>query len=454
MGFRRLLASTVAALVASTLIPHDAAATDFSLITAGRKVLYKYDPVSSQGSMRFRSGPDRHLQTLGDPTICPSSSSIELRVAGSATTRQETTLALVDLPCENWKRSAAGYRYRDKTGAVSGITLIRYRSGGLHIRAESPGYTAIPGPYAFTQIKFNVEDVQYLVRLNGFRVNRADQVRSFLQSKSGHEAEAAFWDTMWGLEDRSLETIALAEKAIKRKPGDARAYFVAGMIRSYMAAAQVESWLDAGPEQIELLRGMVENMDIAMDLLWDGTTGDSRGLGFLSGGRYQLGVLTNDAEMTAQGALEVAEAVAANPVFSTFTPLGTMGPLYKGNSAEFQALVDLLDDYFPTAASQCGDQPELCFDDGFGNNNLAGTFTFFADTYAKGNRAATAEQYLTAAINIGTAGGWRTEFLTGAQDRLDNLAARVALFQDEDLSNDPPMVGSGGLNTCAWCHYR
>ena len=87
MRFRRLVTSLVAALAAFAVPPNEAAANDLSLITAGRRALYRYDPSTSQGSMRFRSGPDRHLQTLANPNICPTSSSIELRVARSATTR-------------------------------------------------------------------------------------------------------------------------------------------------------------------------------------------------------------------------------------------------------------------------------------------------------------------------------------------------------------------------------
>ncbi|TFH24185.1 MAG: hypothetical protein E4H03_04285 [Myxococcales bacterium] len=57
------------------------------------------------------------------------------------------------------------------------------------------------------------------------------------------------------------------------------------------------------------------------------------------------------------------------------------------------------------------------------------------------------------AVTFGTANGWRPEFLAAAQDRLDNVDARVALYQDADPANDPPLLGVSN-NTCAYCHYR
>jgi len=40
-----------------------------------------------------------------------------------------------------------------------------------------------------------------------------------------------------------------------------------------------------------------------------------------------------------------------------------------------------------------------------------------------------------------------------AQDRVANAAARVALYQDADPTNDPSIVGTGA-EACIYCHHQ
>ncbi len=81
------------------------------------------------------------------------------------------------------------------------------------------------------------------------------------------------------------------------------------------------------------------------------------------------------------------------------------------------------------------------------------TFLFFGDVYAKAGRIEDARSRYQLALAVGQGTGWRAEFLAEVQQRLDDLPARVARFQDGDPSNDPPMVGVANAG-CAHCHYQ
>ena len=124
---------------------------------------------------------------------------------------------------------------------------------------------------------------------------------------------------------------------------------------------------------------------------------------------------------------------------------------------EFQQVVfeiELLDVTFPEVASLCGTQGEICFNDGMAPHNLEGTFILFGDIYAKGGRTESARSYYGSALSLGEQSGWDARFVAAVRDRLDHLDERIALYQDDDPSNDPPFVGAGGAGSCAYCHRK
>ena len=84
------------------------------------------------------------------------------------------------------------------------------------------------------------------------------------------------------------------------------------------------------------------------------------------------------------------------------------------------------------------------------------TFLLFGDIYAKGGRLDDAREWYGTAVGIGESSGWKPEVLATARSRLAGAAERVALYQDGDPDNDPPLVGAGNGrgSSCAYCHNK
>ena len=70
-------------------------------------------------------------------------------------------------------------------------------------------------------------------------------------------------------------------------------------------------------------------------------------------------------------------------------------------------------------------------------HNLEGTFMLFGDIYAKGGRTEAARGYYEIALSLGEKSGWDPRFVATARERVENLAARVALYQDGDPRQRP-----------------
>jgi hypothetical protein len=441
-----------AALAAGSVFSSVASATDFTLLTTDRRANFTFNPVASEGKALIRVGRDRGLQTLEDPTVCPSSSSIRIRFYTTDQSLMEGG-ATAELPCGNWKASRSGYRYRDRSGMAGGVTKIRYSTSGLLVKAGTPGYQPVAGPAGFAQLKFTVGETNYMVRMHSFQRNEVSRIRVRKLSEEANDGEAAFWDTLWGISDRSEEARVLLAAASADDPRDGRSAFLLGMMNLYIFGRDTTDFRLATAEQIALVQEAADSFTLASPLLWDGEAGDTRVPGFYGSAYYLLGLLTDDPATTEQGSNAIAESVVANPLFNTFIPLGADPTIYSSEDPEYQALLSLLDDYFPEAAAQCADQGEICFNEGMAPHNLAGTFMFFGDVYAKGNRVEDARTQYQRSVTFGTSSGWRADFLAQAQDRLDNVESRVALYQDSDPANDPPLLGVSN-DTCSKCHYQ
>jgi hypothetical protein len=75
----------------------------------------------------------------------------------------------------------------------------------------------------------------------------------------------------------------------------------------------------------------------------------------------------------------------------------------------------------------------------------------FGDILAKGGDVRRARGWYQFSANSGGSSDW--VFTALANERVDTVEERVALYQDEDPSNDPPLAGLGAEN-CAICHYK
>jgi hypothetical protein len=94
-------------------------------------------------------------------------------------------------------------------------------------------------------------------------------------------------------------------------------------------------------------------------------------------------------------------------------------------------------------------QPEVCGVAGLAPTSLAGTFVLFGDFYAKAGNADAARGWYE--LGKPFQANWR--FAGLYDERLATLDQRVAAYQDDDPSNDPPIVGAGA-QACVSCHAR
>lgn len=423
-----------------------------TLLTEGKVGVFRTDLATDTGSAQIRIGRDRALQALADPTRCPSSASVQISFYPTAT-NLVTGGPAVELPCERWSRVPGGYLYRDPAGTAGGIRLVRYTARGIAIDARSPGFTPVVGPVGYVQAWLTVGDVRYLVRLHDFVENGAAAVVSRRPSRDAAAGEAAFWDTLWGDAERGDETLDLLERAVARDRRAGRSHFLIAMTYLYRYGQEVADLNHPSARGKRLVVASKAAFDRAVPLLWDGARGDTRVPGFAAAATYAKGVAYADAATTAQGVTELEEATTLNTLFNSFDLLA-VAPAVSNRDPLYARVIDLLDVTFPEVASLCRTQSEICFNEGMAPHNLEGTFILFGDIYAKGGRADSARGYYESALSLGEKSGWDPRFVAATRERLDDLDERVALYQDDDPSNDPPFVGAGGASSCAYCHRK
>ncbi len=403
----------------------------------------------------IRVGADPKLAPLADPSACPSAATVRIAFYPTATNLVLGPPA-VALPCAGWRRVRGGWRYRDDAGTAGGITRVRYGTRGLAITAEAPGFVPVAGPVGFVQLTFAVGETSHHVRFHTFRRNDATAVVARRTSALAGRAEAAFWDTVLGDARRDEEALRLLTRAAKRDPKDGRMPFLLAMTHLYRFGDAVTHYPSATPEQRTEIDAARTAFARALPLLYANGAGDTRALGFASGTTYVAAVLAGDAALRAQGVAEMADAARLNPLFNAFNPIGAVPPAVPPTDPAYVEALRLLDEYFPVAAQDCfssGAQGEICFNDGLAPHNLEGTFVFFGDVYAKAGRIEDARSRYQTALSTAAGTGWSATFVAEVQERLDDLEGRVARFQDDDPTNDPPMLGVANRG-CAHCHYR
>lgn len=436
----------------SLLLLQAAPAQALTLLTESKVGVFRHDPATGSASAQISVGRDRALATLEDPTVCPASASIRLAYYPTAT-NLVTGGPEVALPCERWSRIPGGFLYRDPDGTAGGIRTVRYTTRGLSVDARSPGFAPVVGPVGYAQMWLTIGDTRYLVRLHDFVVNGPETVISRRASRDGAAGEAAFWDTLWGDAERTDEALHFLERAVARNRRDARSHFLLGMQYLNLYGQETADLNHPSERAKRLVEQSRAAFDRAVPLLWDGSNGDSRVPGFAAAATYAKGVGFGDAALTAQGVEELEYATSINTLFNSFDLLA-VAPAISNRDPLYARVIELLDVTFPEVASYCGTQQEICFNDGMAPHNLEGTFTLFGDIYAKGGRTESARGYYTSALGLGSASGWDPRFVAAVQQRLDDLEGRVARYQDDDPSNDPPFVGAGGAGACAYCHQK
>jgi hypothetical protein len=438
--------------VAAALAAPDTAGA-LTLLVTEKAAVFAHDSGTGAGSAWIRVGRDPGLRELSDPTICPVGATVQISSYPS-----DRNLVVgdppADLPCERWHRVPGGYVYTDPSGAAGGVRSLRYTRDGLSLRAEGPGYRPVVGPVGYAQLWLTVGDERYLVRFHALERNDARRVATERTSALAAAGEKAFWDTLWADAPRTGEALRLLENAVRADPFDGRSQFLLAMMRLYRFGERVTDAASITRESERDIVAATLAFSRAVPLLWDGVAGDSRVPGFAAAATYARGIAQSDPKWIERGLADLASAAEINHLFNSFDSLGVAG-FISGTDPAYQDILELLDG-FDTLLALCGGQDEICFNAGMAPHNIEGTFLLFGDLYAKGGRIDDARAWYGTSVGVGESSGWKPEFLATARSRLAGVEERVALYQDDDPGNDPPLVGAGNGkgSSCAYCHNK
>jgi len=429
-----------------------AAADGLTVLSVGKVATFK------NGGGIVRVGRDPALAP-GPSPACPTRSAVEVSSYLVATQRVAGTKVL-DLDCAKWRAKGSGFAY-DDPAAAAGLRSARYGRKGLVLRFGGDAFTLPAGPVGYVQAWLIVGSTRFNVRLHNFTRNEPAVLVTRKPSKAAATGEHAFWVVLhheWQTADEKAEleetTLRSLAKAAKRDPTDGWSRFLVAMMHLYRSAQAVERFSDVSDFAKAEIAAAHTAFGQALPLLWDGTKGDSRVAGFAAASTFALGVVNRDAALQDQGMAELDAAYRVNPFFNVFDyiPVAQALPSFDPRFTQvFTRVSSYLND--PATLACVVTQPEICNNDGYAPQNIAGSLALFGDVEAKGGDAAAARNWYGLALAL--AGGQTPpyRFLPALQLRVASVAQRVALFRDADPSNDPTVIGAGN-EACSACHTR
>lgn len=360
----------------------------------------------------------------------------------------------VELDCSRWSGQGS-FRYSGD-GEPAGLEKIVYKpstdSGKLKLSFRSDSVSIVDAPASFVEAKLVVfnEDTRYCGRFDAFRRNSDGRVQS---EKSASECpsfagEIAFFETLTNVADRVEEAVALLDQATTEIANEGRASWLLGMSRLLRIGRSIDY---AAPTQtlIDDAAAARAALDVAVPLLAD----DNRIPGFRGAATYLAGFLAGDDDLAQTGVDQLRAAVAENLIFNSFSFVGTVAIAVAPDDPLFEESIGYLD---AGASSGCSPftEPTICGNEGRAAHNIEGTGLLFGDLYAKNGDADEADNwYAIGALWDDGPGGNDWIARDVLDDRRANLAARVALYQDSDPTNDPSIIGTGAYN-CIYCHQQ
>lgn len=260
---------------------------------------------------------------------------------------------------------------------------------------------------------------------------------------SAKDAEALFFEVLGGQTQRRAEAIRALKSAVKREPNNARAHLLYALARTSALAEdedvrylpfidrefEAAQRLDPSDRRIPGWRLPVRLQVIAQPYV--------RGLKLL---RPQLD----------QRATDLEDEAKAFPQFAGF-PTAMMFaalPHDTGYPQRGRAWVDLL------STTKCTPEFErFCTNTPRVPHNVEGMRLTFGDVYARAGDVAKAKKQYELALAEPTAAPDKWRLYGEARDRLDNVADRVARWNDADRKNDPAFFHEG-KTACVGCHGR
>lgn len=244
--------------------------------------------------------------------------------------------------------------------------------------------------------------------------------------------QSAFYDTLFGVADRNVEAVALLEAAVAQDANDGRSQLLLGMLHMLRFGRNLTDPYSASDVLRQEISKAQDALDAAVPLLPD----DRRVPGFRAAATYSHGVVTHDDALVAVGLRQLREAITLFPEFNTFALIGAVGPVVPASDPLYQEVMQYVGNRVATSCTPFT-RPAICGNAGAAAHNVEGSLVLFGDLFAKAGNASQAETYYRLALaSFPTTGGsWRFRRL--AEDRMKTVAQRVALYQDNDPSNDP-----------------
>lgn len=410
-------------------------------LLAGSKARIRSVPTGNHRiSARFRD-----VTFLGAPDC---SAAMSVRVITSS--GDSTDLAL---DCSNWQSLALGkFRYRAPAADGLAVSKITYGQQRLFVKLRGTTTPLLTGGESFVEIRFAVDGDRrkYCGRFASLSKNSDRTLASHGPSAPcpAFEAERAFWDTLNLVDDREAEAVARFEQAVADVPTDGRAWFLKGMFHMYRQSQTLDY---DNPTQFVL-----DEVDLAEAALAEAVPllpDDTRIPGFLGSATYVGGITHNDAARVQLALDRMRDSIILYPLFNVFNFVGTVGIHVDNHDPLFSEAIGYVDVGLASGCSPFTD-PEVCGNVGRAPHNVEGSMLLFGDLYAKAGDAAAAAAAYQLGITFDDLDTipyiWRTEL----DDRIANLAARIALYQDADPNNDPLIIGEGNYENCLFCHGR
>lgn len=259
--------------------------------------------------------------------------------------------------------------------------------------------------------------------------------------------EAAFFDTLYGIQNREAETISLLGSVVTADANAGRSFFLLGMMHLYRASKALEGRYNDPSEFVLTEAALAQS---ALDEAVPKTPEDTRVPGFRGAVTYLNGVLHQDEDRKQLGLQQLRAAVELYPDFNNFSFLGTVAPVVSPKDPLFAESLELVQKALVGGCTP-DTQPEICGNAGKAPHNTQGAFILFGDMYAKAGLPDQALPYYQLTLILPGIDTW--PFREIANERIATVQERAALWNDEDPTNDPRFIGSGP-EACAICHFK